>query len=79
MEYLCAWIEIRINWQVGACIANVNEERVISTGYNGFPQGCHDQEFPWKKNKEKDKIDPQTKDPYGSMYIYIASLYYFIR
>lgn len=60
----------------------MNEERVISTGYNGFPRGCHDQEFPWKKNKEKDKIDPQTKDPYGSMYIYIANninLYYFIR
>ena len=34
--------------QVGACI--VNENNVIeSIGYNGFPKGCSDDDFPWEK------------------------------
>ena len=32
--------------QVGACIVD-NENRILSTGYNGFPSGCSDDEFPW--------------------------------
>lgn len=36
------------NTQVGACI--VDEHNVIlSTGYNGFPVGCSDDEFPWER------------------------------
>ncbi|XP_043462936.1 deoxycytidylate deaminase [Leptopilina heterotoma] len=36
--------------QVGACI--VNEDKIIvGIGYNGFPQGCSDDEFPWTKNQ----------------------------
>lgn len=34
--------------QVGACI--VNQEGVIEgVGYNGFPIGCQDDEYPWSK------------------------------
>ena len=34
--------------QVGACI--VNENNIIeSIGYNGFPKGCSDDEFPWER------------------------------
>lgn len=39
------------NTQVGACI--VDEDNVIiSTGYNGFPLGCSDDEFPWNREGE---------------------------
>ena len=43
--------------QVGACI--VDEKNVIlATGYNGFPIGCSDDEFPWDREGET------TKYPY---------------
>ena len=36
--------------QVGACIVD-NENRILSTGYNGFPQGCSDDDFPWNRDE----------------------------
>lgn len=42
------------NTQVGACI--VSEDNIIlSTGYNGFPVGCSDDEFPWAREGEETK------------------------
>ena len=32
--------------QVGACIINQNK-RIVSTGYNGMPEGCDDHIMPW--------------------------------
>lgn len=37
--------------QVGACIVDENN-RIISTGYNGFPRGCSDDDFPWNRDEE---------------------------
>lgn len=37
--------------QVGACIAS-DDNRVLSMGYNGFPNGCSDDEFPWDAEGE---------------------------
>lgn len=37
------------NTQVGACIVD-GENRILSTGYNGFPSGCSDDVFPWDRN-----------------------------
>ena len=34
--------------QVGACIVD-GENHILSTGYNGFPCGCSDDEFPWER------------------------------
>lgn len=34
------------NTQVGACIVSENN-RILSMGYNGFPNGVSDDEFPW--------------------------------
>ncbi|MBQ2201756.1 MAG: cytidine deaminase, partial [Clostridia bacterium] len=34
--------------QVGACIVNENN-KIMSVGYNGFPIGCSDDEFPWDR------------------------------
>ncbi|MBR4256228.1 MAG: dCMP deaminase family protein [Clostridia bacterium] len=45
------------NTQVGACIVG-DDKRIISTGYNGFPRGCSDDEFPWNREGE------ETKYPY---------------
>ena len=37
--------------QVGACIVSENN-KILSMGYNGFPRGCSDDEFPWGKTSE---------------------------
>ncbi len=36
--------------QVGACIID-GDKRILSTGYNGFPKGCSDDEFPWNRDE----------------------------
>lgn len=42
------------NTQVGACI--VSPDRIIlSTGYNGLPNGCSDDAFPWQRDGEETK------------------------
>ena len=43
--------------QVGACIVSP-EKIIISTGYNGLPNGCSDDEYPWGREGE------ETKYPY---------------
>lgn len=40
------------NTQVGACIID-EQNRILSTGYNGFPQGCSDDEFPWNRDENR--------------------------
>ncbi len=45
--------------QVGACIVDSNN-RILSTGYNGFPLGCSDDEFPWNRNEDAG----ETKYPF---------------
>jgi dCMP deaminase len=35
--------------QVGACIVNKNN-KIISVGYNGLPNGMNDDEFNWSRN-----------------------------
>ncbi len=35
--------------QVGACLVNA-ENRIMSVGYNGMPQGCSDERFPWDRS-----------------------------
>lgn len=37
------------NTQVGACLVN-EDKRIIGIGYNGFPRGCKDDEFPWGRD-----------------------------
>lgn len=36
------------NTQVGACIVS-EDNKILSMGYNGFPKGCSDDEFPWDR------------------------------
>ena len=38
------------NTQVGACIVN-NQNRIVSLGYNGLPNGCDDNMCPWDKRE----------------------------
>ena len=45
------------NTQVGACIVS-QDNIILSTGYNGLPNGCSDDEFPWERQGE------ETKYPY---------------
>ena len=43
--------------QVGACIVS-QDNIIISTGYNGMPKGCSDDEYPWERT------GAETKYPY---------------
>jgi dCMP deaminase len=45
--------------QVGACIVD-ESNRILSTGYNGFPKGCSDDIFPWNR----DESIGETKYPF---------------
>ncbi len=47
------------NTQVGACIVD-RDNRILSTGYNGFPRGCSDDVFPWDREGEAN----ETKYPF---------------
>ncbi|MGN0158630.1 MAG: deoxycytidylate deaminase [Brotaphodocola sp.] len=44
------------NTQVGACIVS-DDNKILSMGYNGFPRGCSDDEFPWNRETEGDTYD----------------------
>ena len=46
--------------QVGACIVSENN-KILSTGYNGMPIGCNDDEMPWEREAEKPN---DTKYPF---------------
>ena len=47
------------NSQVGACIVDDNK-RIVGIGYNGFPNGCSDDNLPW--DREGDFLN--VKYPY---------------
>lgn len=47
------------NTQVGSCIVS-EDNKILSMGYNGFPRGCSDDEFPW----EREGVDDETKYPF---------------
>ena len=49
------------NTQVGACIVS-KENKILSMGYNGFPKGCDDDEYPWNRDG----------DFYDSKYAYVT-------
>lgn len=48
------------NTQVGACIVN-DDNRIVSVGYNGFPRGCSDEDFPWERSADNPN---DTKYPF---------------
>ena len=48
------------NTQVGACIVS-QDNIIISTGYNGMPKGCSDDEYPWAREGD---------DPLATKYVY---------
>lgn len=48
------------NTQVGACIVGKNN-KIVGIGYNGFPIGCNDDEFPWERKAENIN---ETKYPF---------------
>lgn len=50
------------NSQVGSCIVS-QDNKILSMGYNGFPMGCSDDEFPWSREDE---------DPLKTKYVYVT-------
>ncbi|MBQ7641028.1 MAG: dCMP deaminase family protein [Acholeplasmatales bacterium] len=42
--------------QVGACVVN-QDKRIIGIGYNGFPNGCSDDIFPWGKGNSNELLN----------------------
>ena len=49
------------NSQVGCCIVS-KDNKILSLGYNGFPKGCSDDEFPWAREG----------DPLETKYLYVT-------
>lgn len=49
------------NSQVGCCIVS-KDNKILSMGYNGFPKGCSDDEFPWAREG----------DPMDTKYLYVT-------
>ena len=49
VAYLASFRSKDPNSQVGACIVD-NNNKILSMGYNGFPRGCSDDEFPWARD-----------------------------
>lgn len=47
--------------QVGACIVS-DDNRILSIGYNGAPNGFHDDAFPWDREG----------DPLKTKYMYVC-------
>lgn len=47
--------------QVGCCIVGQNN-RIISMGYNGFPNGVSDDDFPWER----------SGNPIDTKYLYVC-------
>lgn len=46
--------------QVGACIVDPKTNIIVGIGYNGFPIGCSDDDFPWERTGD----ELETKYPY---------------
>ena len=46
--------------QVGACIVS-DDNKIMSVGYNGFPRGCSDDEYPWERSAD---CSNDTKYPF---------------
>ena len=61
IAYLASMRSKDPNTQVGACIVDSNN-KILSMGYNGFPIGCSDDEFPWNRDGE----------PYDNKYFYVT-------
>ena len=49
------------NTQVGCCLVD-SDNRILSLGYNGFPIGCSDDEFPWAREGK----------PLDTKYLYVC-------
>lgn len=50
------------NTSVGACIVD-KDNKILSVGYNGMPQGCSDDEYPWER---------ENTDPLQTKYLYVC-------
>ena len=48
--------------QVGSCIVS-QDNKILSMGYNGFPRGCSDDEYPWSREEE---------NPLDTKYLYVT-------
>ena len=49
IAYLSAERSKDPNTQVGACIVG-SDNRILSVGYNGTPEGCEDDDMPWGRD-----------------------------
>ena len=69
-----SWMNILWRWQSWQACAQGSElpggflhrqrgHKILSMGYNGFPCGCSDDEFPWSRTNE---------DPLKTKYVYVT-------
>ena len=51
------------NTQVGACIVDARDRRIVGLGYNGMPRGLSDDDMPWAR---------QNSNPLFNKYLYVT-------
>jgi len=61
------------NRQVGACI--VKDNKILATGYNGFPTGCNDNEYFWGKREDFENVQSKIFPQYFNKDLYNKHLY----
>ena len=68
-------LPIQCHKQVGACVVDKKEDKIVGFGYNSMPyieDDDNDSVFPWKGEQEEDKEDtywqvhPELKHAYGN-------------
>ena len=63
------------NTQVGACIVS-DKHKILSMGYNGFPTGCSDDDFPWVREGDDNKYFYSTHSELNAILNYRGAVSY---
>jgi len=84
---ICSYRSKDPNTQHG-CVIVSERNRILSTGYNGFPEGCSDDEFPWtspekypiaehaERNAIYNAVGSATNLRNSTLYLYSEKGYY---
>lgn len=60
------------NTQVG-CVIVGKDDRILSLGYNGMPNGCSDDDFPWaRETPDMENMSDPDEEILNTKYVYVV-------